>query len=221
MKTIRFLALIAFLPLLAQAQTQWITTTSTNDPTRIKVTRIAVTNNVIVTPQSVTSGAVNGTNAGPGVSGQVVKLNGSGLVDSTLLPASSTASLLSTNLSRFDINTSSASTWVLLGTLNTTKSGIVYAVARAVTTQSSGYGSLGIGVGATASTNIVASLNLAIASQVQCFNVSYTGTAASNTVISFWGAMSVGSSVLTNSYGTGNIPQVNNSLGLTVLQLPQ
>lgn len=89
MKTLRLISLLALLPLLAQAQVQRIVTTSTNDPSKQKISGIVISNNVIITSQSVTSGAVNGTNAGPGVAGQVVKLNASGVVDSTLLQAQS------------------------------------------------------------------------------------------------------------------------------------
>lgn len=223
MKTIRLLALIGFLPLLAQAQTQFIATTSTNDPTRIKVTRIAVTNNVIVTPQSVTSGAVNGTNAGPGTVGQVVKLNSSGLVDSTLLPSQSSASLLTTNLARFSVATGDASQWVLIGTLTTTKSGIVHAVARAQLVAPNGYANLGIGIGPIANTGVVASTSrdMTPASATPGFNISYSGLLSSNTIVSMWGSASANPVTFTNANVGGVSPYATNALGLSVLQLGQ
>lgn len=126
-KLMIFAGLMVAMALGASAQDRLLLVNPTNSSIR-KVSSIQVTNGVIVTPQCVTSGAVNGTNAGPGVVGQVVKLNASGVVDSTLLGSS--AWQTNVNMQAFVAFTTTTWTNLLVVTPSKTN-GTVFVVARA------------------------------------------------------------------------------------------
>ena len=132
MKTFRlFLALALFLggarfavPS-ASAGDRLLSVNPTN-AAKTRISSIEVVSGQVVTSNSISSGAVAGTNAGPGSAGQVVKLNNSGLVDSTLIYLVGKGSLLQTNIaSAATTNVSYQWTENIASLTTTTTSGVV------------------------------------------------------------------------------------------------